>query len=95
MYGSHFFAPFHVTNKKSNYNVIFGQDLLRKFGLNLDFKMNFDCWKETKILMKPIDCNMRTNFVIQDSKNIKSTVNRIKKMLNAKYKTADLKEITT
>ena len=37
---------------------------------------------------------MRTNFVIQDSKNIKSATNRIKKILDAKYEKANLKEIT-
>ena len=38
---------------------------------------------------------MRSNFVIQESKNVKSTTNRIKKILDAKYEKANLKEITT
>ena len=33
----HVFAPFHVTTQKSNYDVIFDQDLLWKLGINLDF----------------------------------------------------------
>ena len=44
--------------------------------------------------MKSINCKMRTNFTIQESKNIKSTTNRIKKILDAKYEKANLKEIT-
>ena len=31
---AHNFAPFHLTSPKSNYNVIFVQDLLRKLGIN-------------------------------------------------------------
>ena len=31
---AHIFAPFHVTSQKSNYNVIFGQDLLQELGIN-------------------------------------------------------------
>ena len=45
--------------------------------------------------MKSINCKMRTNFVIQESKNIKSATNRIKKILDANYEKANLKEITT
>ena len=38
---------------------------------------------------------MRTNFAIQESKNIKSATNRIKKILDTKYDKANLKEIIT
>ena len=81
---AHIFALFHIIIQKNNYDVTFGQDLLQKLGINLDFKNNFICWKETKIYMKSINCKMRTNFAIQESKNTKSTNNRIKKKLDAK-----------
>ena len=89
------FAPFHVTSYKNNYNVIFGQALLWELGINLDFQNNFVGWKETNIPMKFINCKMRTNFVIQASKNIKIATNQIKKILDAKHEKANLKEITT
>ena len=38
---------------------------------------------------------MITNFAIQESKNIKSATNRIKKILGAKYEKANLKDVTT
>ena len=50
---THIFASFHVTSHKNNYDVIFGQDLLRELGINLDFQNNFVQWKETKIPMEP------------------------------------------
>ena len=34
---------------------------------------------------------MKTNFVIKESKNIKSATNRSKKILDAKYEKANLK----
>ena len=37
---------------------------------------------------------MKTNFAIQDSKNIRSATDRIKKILYAKYKKVNSKEIT-
>ena len=45
--------------------------------------------------MKSMDCEKRTDFVIQESKNIKSSTNRIKKILDTKYEKANLNEITT
>ena len=35
---AHIFAPFHINSQKSNNNVIFGQDLLQKLGMNIDFQ---------------------------------------------------------
>ena len=46
------------------------------------------------IPMKWIICKMRTNLTIQGRKNIKSTTNRIKKILDAKYEKANLKDRT-
>ena len=43
--------------------------------------------------MKSINCKVRTNFVIQVMKNIKSANDRIKKILHAKYEKVNLKEI--
>ena len=44
--------------------------------------------------MKSINCKMRTYFAIQESKHIKSSTNRIKKIIDAKYEKANSKEIT-
>ena len=45
--------------------------------------------------MKLINCGMRTNFAIQESKIIKSATNRIKKISDVKYEKANWKEMTT
>ena len=55
-------APFHMTTKKSNYDVIFGRHLLRELGLQLDNQKNFIGWQEINILMKPIVCKIRTHL---------------------------------
>ena len=55
---AHIIAPFHVTSQISNYDAIFGRDLLRELGINLDFQNNFVIWKETKIPMKSTNCKM-------------------------------------
>ena len=75
--------------------MIFGRDLLQELGINLDFQNNFVAGKETTIPLKLIKYKMRTNFAIQESKIIKGATNGIKKILDAKYKKANLKDITT
>ena len=83
---AHISAPFHVTTKKSNYNIIFGRDLLRDLGIQLEFQNNFIGWKEINLSMKVIDCKLRTHFSIQDSKNVRHTTKRIKEILDVNYK---------
>ena len=68
MVTAHISAPFHMTTKKSNRNVIFGRDLLRELGIQIDFQNNFIGWQDINLLMEPIHCKMRTHFTIQDSK---------------------------
>ena len=76
---AHISAQFHVTTKKSNYDVIFGRDLLRELGIQLDFQKNFIGWKDMNLPMTPIDCKMRSHFTIQDRKNVRNATKRIKK----------------
>ena len=90
---AHMFASFHITSQISNYNVIFGQDLLRGLEINLDFQDNFIGWKETNIPMKSLNYKVRIHFIIQESKNIKSVTNRIEQILNDKYEMANLKDV--
>ena len=40
-----------------------------------------------------IDCKMRIHFTLQDDKNVRNAANRIKKILDANYKKANLKKI--
>ena len=58
---AHISAPFHVTAKKSNYDVIFGRDLLRDLGIQLDFQNNFIGWKDIILPMKWIGYNLKTH----------------------------------
>ena len=90
---AYIFAPFHVTNQKNNYNVIFGRDLLQELGINLNFQNNFIGWKETKIHTKLINCIMRTNFATQERKIFKGATNRINQIFDAKYEKLNLKKI--
>ena len=83
---AHISVPFHMTTKKSNYNVIFGSDLLQELGIQLDFQNNGIGWKDINLPMKPVDCKMRTHFTNQDSKNVRNATKRVKKISDANMK---------
>ena len=51
----HFFAPFHVTTPKFNYDVIFCRELFRELGIQLNFQNKFIGWQDINIHMKLID----------------------------------------
>ena len=51
---AHIFAPFHITSQKSNYDVIFGQDLLQESGINLDFQNPRYPWNQLIEKWEPI-----------------------------------------
>ena len=83
-----------MTTKKNNYDVAFGRKLIRELGIQLDFQNNnFIGWKDINLPMKPIDCKMTTHFTIQDSNKRRNATKRIKKILDANYKKANLKKI--
>ena len=44
----HIIVPFHIISQKSDYNVIYGQDLPQELGINLDIQNNFVGWKENQ-----------------------------------------------
>ena len=90
---AHISAPFHVTKQDSTYDLIFGRDLLRELNIVLNFSNNTVECNNIHINMKPRHCTPETNFAIQESKSVQNATMRMKKILDAKYEKADLKQI--
>jgi transposase InsO family protein len=83
----------HVTKQESNYDIILGRDILRELGIKLDFSNNKIILEHSEISMKPLNCNVKEHFAIQDSKRVHAETKRIKKILDAKYKKVNLAEL--
>ena len=86
-------AEFHVTSQESTYDIILGRDLLRSLGLNFNFKENTITWEHVSIDMKPRDCEIKSHFAIAESNSVKEATGRIKRILDAKYEKANLKQV--
>ena len=87
------YAECHLTDKLSNYNLILGWDILCKLAIIFKFKNKTITWQEVSISMKPLNCTTKEFFVIKESRPIRNVTKRIKQILDAEYKTINLKSI--
>ena len=83
----------HVTNNKSNYDIIVGRDTLCELGIGLDFASNSITWNGSRIDMKPPNCNTTEHYFINDPSNVEEASDRIKRILDAKYEKANLNKL--
>ena len=70
----------HVTNQKSNYDMIIGRDVLTELGINLNFKDMTMQWDTAIVPMKPIDATIENSYAVEDSEAVKDATERIKKI---------------
>ena len=84
----------HITKTLGNYDLIIGQDLLHKLGVNISFSSKTMTWNDVTIDMKPHTCTHEEAFHVEKELFVSNETDRIAKILNVKYKPANLKELT-
>ena len=65
----------HVTNNKSNYDIIVGRDTLSELGIALDFSNSSITWNGSRIDIKPPNCNTTEHYFINDPSNVEEAPN--------------------
>lgn len=80
----------HVADMQGMYNFIIGKDLLHDLGIDLNFSTKTVQWNEKVIDMKPPTCTKETSFYVDDSTRVSEALDRISKILDAKYAPTDL-----
>ena len=82
----------HVFDAKLSYDMIIGRDLMTELGIKIDFENLIVHWKEAEVPMR--DPKITTKeFFTQDTEIVEEAMTRVKKILDAKYEAADLKQI--
>ena len=84
----------HVTKTLVNYDLIIGQDLLHELGVDISFSSKTMTWNNVIIDMKPTTCTRKDAFHVEDELFVSDDTDQIAKILEAKYKPANLKELT-
>ena len=74
-----------------NYDMIFGQDLLSELGILVDYKNLEITWDDVSIPMKALDEPKPEVFTLPEAPA--KVTSDISKILEAKYKPADLKKV--
>jgi len=97
--------PVHVDDctDSHRYDLIIGRDLLKELGMSLDFSQHIVTWDNATITMKDVASvtqlhkNDHNSFYWQDdsaeTEALKSSTERIKRILDAKYEKANLDEL--
>ena len=78
------------------YGMIIGCDIMKEIGLIIDFANEQISWKENDREMKSHNCTKNDSFNIKDPKGVDKLVgqlsgNNYKKIMEAKYEKADIK----
>ena len=84
----------HVTEILGNYDLIIGPELLHKLGVDISFSTKTMTWNNITINMKPPMCTQEDLFHVEEELFVSDETDRVAKILDAKYKPANLKELT-
>jgi len=77
----------------SKYDLIIRRDILQKLGMNLDFEDQVVRWNGNSASMKPPDCANDFNYNIEESYALQVEDASAQRILDAKYKKADIKQV--
>ena len=83
----------HVTPTLGAYDMILGREALSELGIDLKIRYHTIVWNDVAVNMKPIDATREDSFHVEDSEDLKADTDRIRRILDAKYKKANLREI--
>ncbi len=83
----------HVTSLRFRYDMIIGRDLLQELGIVLDFANETVTWDGQNLPMKSVDAQPDAAILANDEDRIEDEVERIKKIVDAKYEKANIPEI--
>jgi hypothetical protein len=82
-----------VTKDLGAYDMILGRDLLTDLGIDIRFSTNTVEWDDSEIPMKGTDLEMQESYHIGDGDVADDALERIKRILDALYKPANLREV--
>ena len=87
---------FHISKKKiGQYDIIIGRDLINSIGLDTSGHEKMTKWPQmtAEIPYKPVDATVEQSFYIAETESMKQDVDRMSRILDAKYSKADLYKI--
>ena len=84
---------FHVTKSLGSYDMIIGRDLLQFLGIDIKFSTRTVEWEGAEMPFKDTAVDALSCYHMDDPQIVVDANERLKKILDAKYEAADLREI--
>ena len=84
----------HIIDMKGHYNIILGWYILTKLGIILDFEQRTVQWGNKTVKMRPTDFIQEMYYFVHNIPDISAEMDRILKILDAKYQLSNLEEVT-
>jgi hypothetical protein len=83
----------HVSSNLGVYDMIIGRDMLSALGIKFDFTTMSIEWEHASVPMKDSEAVNQEAFYVADPEAIQDASSRLKRILDAKYEKADLREV--
>jgi hypothetical protein len=82
----------HVAENMGAYDMIIGQDILLFLKINICFSNQVVIWDGSEMPFKPVEASVTTDY-IAETMAVEDLMERIKKILDAKYSATDLEKV--
>ena len=77
------------------YDMIIGRDIMSFLGIDIKFSDQVITWEYAEMPFKPKDATVKTQYHVAETMAVNDATERIKSILDAKYKAADVPLKTT
>ena len=83
----------HVSKTLGSYDMIIGQDILSKLGIDIHFSTLTCTWDLRTIPMRESSVLPEQSYLVEETGPVAESTSRLKKILDAKYEMENLPEI--
>ncbi|NJO52629.1 MAG: hypothetical protein HC840_28105, partial [Leptolyngbyaceae cyanobacterium RM2_2_4] len=83
----------HVTQNLGAYDVILGRDILSELGIDIQFSTNTIVWDGLDLPMRDKEASIMDAYYVREPDTIEEDMDRVKRILDAKYEPADLHKV--
>jgi gag-polyprotein putative aspartyl protease len=83
----------HVAENMGVYDMIIGRDILSFLKIDIRFSDQVVIWDGSEMPFKPVEASATTDYHIAETMAVEDQMERIKKILDAKYSATDLEKV--
>jgi Retroviral aspartyl protease len=83
----------HIADNMGAYDMVIGRDILSCLKIDICFSNQLVVWEGSEMPFKPVEASVTTDYHIAESMAVEEHIDRIKKILDAKYSATNLENV--